>query len=397
MKRVLVVLALACVAVDGCTWLRKIGTGKDNVEPPKALVEFAPSVGVQTLWTESGSGAGKSGARISPAVADGRVYVAGVDGTIEALDAATGNSVWTRHEGRRAGGWIRQRENSQRWTGGPAVAGDLLVVGGLDGQVRAFSSADGSPRWEATTSSEVIAAPAIADGIVVVRADDGRVSGFDAADGSRKWVYEQSVPPLSQRGNSAPRIDGGAVYVAFDNGKVMALGLADGNPLWAQNLATGEGRTEVERLSDADGPIAIDGGALFVASYRGQIAALALDSGRPQWQRELSSYAGVAVDARAVVTVDADGNVWAFDRGSGANLWKQDALQYRWLGAPAIQGSCVVVGDFDGYVHWLSLEDGKLAARERLGKKPIESAPVVVDGVAYVEDVEGRLGAYALR
>ncbi len=124
------------------------------------------------------------------------------------------------------------------------------------------------------------------------------------------------------------------------------------------------------------------------------LAAFNADSGRPAWGRDMSSYAGVAVNARAVVVTDAEGNVWAFDRQGGANLWKQDGLLHRWLGPPAIVGNHVVVGDLEGYVHWLALDTGAFAARERLSKKPIESAPVVAGDVVYVEDVEGRIGAW---
>jgi outer membrane protein assembly factor BamB len=98
-----------------------------------------------------------------------------------------------------------------------------------------------------------------------------------------------------------------------------------------------------------------------------------------------------------LVLADADGNVWAYDRDTGASLWKQDQLKYRWLGSPAVQGKYVVVGDSEGYVHWLSLDEGKFVARERLGKKAIESAPLVVGDTVYVEDVKGHIGAYSVR
>ena len=60
-------------------------------------------------------------------------------------------------------------------------------------------------------------------------------------------------------------------------------------------------------------------------------------------------------------------------------------------------GNTVVVGDSEGFVHWLSLSEGKFVARQRLGKKPIEGAPVVAGDVVYVEDVKGRIGAYRAR
>jgi outer membrane protein assembly factor BamB len=48
-------------------------------------------------------------------------------------------------------------------------------------------------------------------------------------------------------------------------------------------------------------------------------------------------------------------------------------------------------------VHWLSLDEGKFVARERLGRKPIESAPVIVGDTVYVEDVKGHIAAYSVR
>ncbi len=393
-----VAVAALALTAGGCNWIKNLGK-KDNVEPPTPLVEFAPAVQVDRLWSGSvGDGAGLSGARMAPlAATDGRVYVASVDGSIEALDGATGRSAWRKRVGGRSGFLWRRSEHSTRWSGGPSVDGDLLVVGGLDGQVHALSAHDGSERWQTRIESEVISAPAIAGGLVVVRGNDGRLQALDAGDGSRKWVFDQSVPALSLRGNSAPLIINGVVYNGTDGGRVSAVRLDDGNELWTQTLSTGEGRTEVERLSDVDGNIASDGSSLYAIGYRGQIAALAPDSGRPLWQRDLSSYVGVAVAGTTVVAIDSDGNVWAFDRDTGANLWKQDQLKYRWLSAPAIQGDYVVVGDVEGYVHWLSLAEGKFVARQRLGKHPIEGAPVVAADIVYVEDIRGRLGAYRIR
>lgn len=396
MKRAPLLLAVVALAfsLGGCNWIKSLGK-KDNVEPPTPLTEFTPTAQVDRAWSEGiGDGAGDSGALLAPVHADGRVYAAAVDGTIEAIDAASGRSLWSTRLGERKGMLWRRSDTSLRWSGGPAVEGDLVVVGGLDGQVYALGAADGSTRWNVELGAEIIARPAIANGVVVVRTNAGRLVGLDAADGSRRWVFEQVVPPLSLRGNSAPLILNGVVYSGFDNGRVIAVRLDDGAELWVQTLSPGEGRTEVERLADVDGDIATDGGTLYAAGYRGQLVALTPDAGRPLWQRELSSYAGVAVAGEVVVAVDADGNVWAFDRGTGANLWKQDALKYRWLSAPAIQGDHVVVGDGEGYVHWLSLSEGKFVARERLGRKPIEAPPLVVGDLVLIEDVKGRIGAW---
>ena len=386
-------LLVGMTGLSGCNWIKNLGK-KDNVAPPAELVDFTPTITVEKLWSSGiGDGTGRSGAKMTPAIVSGRIYVAGVDGRVSALDASSGSKVWSEKSGKRTG-WFGRGGNSVRWSGGPSSNGDLVVVGGLDGQLQGLSASDGAMRWEAEMGAEVISAPAMGDGIVVVRTQDGKVQGLDATTGTRRWVYDESVPALSLRGNASPVIGNGIVYVAFDNGRVIAISLADGSPVWSTPLSLGEGRTEVERLADADGRMVLDGNDLYVASYRGQVAALYADSGRVAWQRDLSSYSGVDVNATALVVTDADGTVWAFDRQSGANLWKQDQLAHRWLSAPAIVGSSVVVGDLDGYLHWLSMDTGALVARERLGRKAIEGAPIAIDGVVYVEDVAGKLAAY---
>lgn len=387
----LLVAAFLLLPLGGCAWIKSAGT-KDNVEPPAELQPVAGGVDVQRLWTaKAGAGAGKSGAQLGLSVVDGRAYVASVDGSVRALDAGTGKTLWTTS---LSDGTSGRRGHGARLGSTPAVAGELLVVGSLDGHVFALSATDGSRLWMATLSSEVLAQPAIADGIVAVRTNDGRLYGLDAADGSRRWLYDQPMPPLTLRGASAPRMAHGMIYTGFDNGVVSALQLANGDPVWSQVISLGEGRTEVQRLADVDGRIVVDGDTVFAVGYGGKLAALSSRDGRPQWQRDLSSYGGVAVNPSVLAVADEESDVWLFERTSGSNLWKQDELSWRWLSAPALTVDHAVVGDFDGYIHWLSLDDGRIVARNRLGRNAIAAAPVAVDGTVYVVDVDGQIGAY---
>jgi outer membrane protein assembly factor BamB len=397
MKRSLILIALVAV-LCGCArikgWFND--TKKENIEPPTALVEFPQKLSVQQVWSERvGKGEQQTGARMGVAYADGRIYAASTTGDVTALDAASGRTVWHKHLGHRRG-WIWHRgNNSLRWSGGPTVDGDLVVVGTLEGTVQAFAAADGADRWTAQLSSEVISPPAIGSGIVAARTNDGRIFGLDTRDGKRLWVFDRAtVPILSLRGNSAPVIDGGVVYDGEDNGKVVALRANDGGELWEQQIAAGEGRTEIERMQDVDGQLKVDSGVVYASGYRGQTAALIAQSGRPLWTHELPSYSGVAIAATKLYTADSDSAVWALDLRTGSSEWKQEGLKYRWVSELAVQGDNVVVGDFDGYVHWLSSSDGAFVARTRLSKDPIQGAPVVVGDMVYVQDIDGRIGAY---
>jgi len=186
------------------------------------------------------------------------------------------------------------------------------------------------------------------------------------------------------------------VFFGSGAGKLVALRLDNGEKLWEQTLATGEGRTEIDRLSDADGALVLDGSTLYGAAYHGQLTAIDGPSGRPLWNHALSTFTSLDVHGNAVFGVDDVSEVVAYDKSGGANIWKQGALKYRWLTGPAAQGNYVVVGDLDGHIHWLDSSNGKIVARERLSKKAIRAQPLVVGDTVYVEDVEGHIGAYRI-
>jgi len=390
-----VVAALLGLALGGCHSFKK-----ENVQPPTPLAkDFQPTVGVVQVWRSSvGGGAGDSGVRLRPTVVDGVLYADSTDGTLAAFDATSGKKLWSKSS-RTHGwfGWGDKKRPDAFYAGGPAVAGDLLAVGTLDGHVYAVDAKDGSPRWSVQLSASVLANPDIVGDLVVVRTQDGRVYGLDAKNGDQRWVYDQSeVPVLSLRGNGSLLVVNGVVFLGTDDGKIVALRQDNGTKLWEQRLASGEGRTEIDRLDDADGAILLQGNTLYATSYHGNLIAVDGPSGRPLWSHAFSSYVSLALDDNAIFGVDDDSQVWAFGKDGGADIWKNAALKYRWLTAPAVQGKYVVVGDAEGYVHWLQVGDGALAAREKLSKHAIRAQPLVVGDVVYVEDVKGRIGAYRL-
>lgn len=388
-------VALLGLTLAGCHSFKK-----ENVQPPTPLAKsFQSTVQVTRLWrTSVGEGAGVSGVRLRPTVVEGVLYADSTDGKLAAFDAASGKTLWSKSS-RTHGwfGWGDKRRADALYAGGPAVAGDLLVVGTLDGHVYAVSAKNGDPRWNAELSASVLASPVIAGDLVVVRTQDGRVYGLDAASGDRRWVYDQgNVPLLSLRGNGTLLVANGVVFMGSDDGKLVALRQDNGARLWEQKLASGEGRTEIDRLNDADGSVLLAGSTLYTAAYHGNLVAVDGPSGRPLWAHPFSSFEALAANDHAIFAVNDESQVWAFDKSGGTDMWKNDALKYRWLTGPAVQGNYVVVGDIEGYVHWLQVGDGALAARERLSKHAIRAQPLVVGDVVYVEDVQGRIGAYRL-
>jgi outer membrane protein assembly factor BamB len=373
-RRILVLTAFALLAA-ACD-------KEKDVAPPAELVDFDPLVRIDRVWstgTKGGDDVLRLGLR--PAVAADRVYVAGHGGDVRALELATGRDIW-------------RVSTDLELSGGPAVGEGFVVVGGSGGGLVALDAETGAKRWQVMTGGEVLAAPTVSSGIVVVRTVDGRLRGLRASDGVEVWTYEQPVPRLTLRGNGAPVVDGDMVFSGLDNGKVVALALTTGELLWTTTVAPAHGRTEIERLVDIDSPVRIAGDDVFVVGYQGRVAMLARDSGQLWWGRDMSSNRGLAVDGDSLYVTTADSTVVALSRRDGTPVWSQDAMLRRSLTAPALAGDALVVGDFEGYLHWLDAATGELLARGKTGGGRMSNAPVVAGDLLLLETDAGEVQAW---
>jgi len=268
-----------------------------------------------------------------------------------------------------------------------------VVVASRDGDIVALDAADGSLRWKSAVGSEVLAAPTVARNRVLLRAVDGSLRALDAETGIQSWFLEQNVPRLSVRGTSSPVMAEGMVLAGFDNGKFMAVSLNDGEVIWEVYLAQPSGRTELDRMVDVDGVFGVIGKDVYVSAVNGRTLSMAAESGRILWSRDIPSYSGLGLDWDTVYVAEEASHVVALSRSNGAQLWRQEALKRRTLTAPVPYGPTVVVGDFEGYLHWLSAATGEFVAREDAGGA-ILTAPIVVGEMIYVVTEDSSLRAY---
>jgi len=378
---------LLIAALGGCSTIKGWFGGKSDEKPtePAELVDITQTVGISKLWsTGVGKGEERLGLQQAPTVEGGRVYAAAVKGGVRAIDLQTGKQVW-------------EYKSDLRLSGGPGAGQGLVVVGTLDGQVIALDAATGAEKWQVKVPNEVIAAPAITQGLVLVRTNDGRVSALSTETGERRWFWTHELPSLTVRGNAPVVVGPGVLFAGSDDGTLTALSISDGRPLWTQAVGTPEGRSELERMADVDGAPVLEGTTVFVTSFKKETIAIEGPSGRPLWKRENGGAGGLAVTSSAVLVSDPAGTVWALDKYSGSSLWSNATLARRSLTAPTIHGDYAVVGDYDGYLHWLKTDNGEVAARARVGGKTIRGKPVVADGILIVQDVEGGLTAFGFK
>jgi outer membrane protein assembly factor BamB len=353
-----------------------------DVAPPAELVDFNPVVRIDKVWsvgTKGGEDVLRLGLR--PAVQGERVFAAGHGGDVRALELASGREIW-------------RADTAVDLSGGPAVGEGIVVVGGSGGELVALDAESGAKRWQVMTGGEVLTAPTVANGIVVTRTVDGRLRGLRVSDGGEAWTYEQPVPRLTLRGNGTPVVDGDMVFAGLDNGKVIALSITTGDLLWTTTVAPSHGRTEIERLVDIDSPVRIIGDDVFVVGYQGRVAMLARDTGQLWWGRDMSSNRGLVADGDMLYVTAADSSVVALRRRDGTPVWTQDAMLRRGLTAPALSGDTLVVGDFEGYLHWLDVATGQLLARGKTGGGRMTNAPVAAGDLLLLETDSGEVQAW---
>ncbi len=324
---------------------------------PAELTEFKTSLDVRVTWRLSvGSGRGTF---LQPAVVENAIYAASADGTLVRVDPHSGASVW--------------RASAD----GPLAAGvgsDGFVVAAATprGEMVAFG-ADGKAQWRAQATSDVLAPPLVGRGLVLVRSTDHRVAAYEADTGKRRWIYQRQTPPLTLRASTEMAFAGDSVLVGFPGGRLVALALANGAARWEAIVSEPKGTTEVERLNDVLGPIAVDARDACAASFQGRVMCADAANGNLHWARELSARGGVSMNERVLYAVDNGSNVQAFAR-DGASLWRNTRLAWRAVTTPLALPSGAAVGDFAGYIHFLG-SDGEFVARVQVDSSPIVARP----------------------
>ena len=382
LTRTLVALAVL-VGLSGCETIGEWFDDEDyDPTAPVELADINETVVLDKRWSRSiGNGQGDGLYRLNPLLADGVIYAVSEEGELAAFDADSGKLRW-------------ESELEIPISGGVGKYRDSLLLGGADGLVMRLSAEDGSEIWRRPVTGEVLAAPQSNGEVVVAQAYDGKLMAFDYETGEKLWTFSNDVPVLTLRGTSTPIIYNDFVIAGFADGKVIAVSLDSGSVVWEARVAIAQGRSEIERIVDIDGTMAVQGAELYVASYQGRIVALEMRAGRKLWQRNVSSVSGVSVGFGNVYVADEDGTVSAFLRNGQSIRWQNIELGYRELSRPTPIGSYVAVVDFEGYLHLLSQVDGVIVGRDRPDSDGARADMIAKGNILYVYGNSGELIAY---
>jgi hypothetical protein len=191
---------------------------------------------------------------VQPVIAEGKVFVGTLRGTLHAMDCDTGNDVWVY----RSEGAILHS---------CAVGEGKVVFGDGAGRICAVNAADGTLAWSVGTGAAVWNAPLIHQGMVVIGGRDQCLYAIDLNTGRIRWKARVGGPLLSSPSLDAGR---GRVYVAGEDMRVCAFDFGDGRMLWQSAKLPGVSMRGYHPV------IAPDGSVLVTTS-----PAICLDSFEP--------------------------------------------------------------------------------------------------------------------
>ncbi|HAT1572279.1 TPA: outer membrane protein assembly factor BamB [Kluyvera cryocrescens] len=387
LRKVLLPGLLSVTLLSGCS----LFSGEEDVVKmsplPTVENQFTPS----TAWDVSvGSGIGDFYSNLHPAYADSVVYAADRKGTVKAVNADDGKEVWSVNLAEKDG-WFSRKP--ALLSGGLTIADGHVYVGSEKAQVYALDAGTGAIVWQTTAAGEVLSRPTASDGLVLVHTSNGQLQALDQNSGVVKWTVNLDMPALSLRGESAPAVAYGAAIVGGDNGRVSAVLMQQGQLIWQQRISQATGTTEIDRLSDVDTTPVIVNGVVYALAYNGNLTALDLRSGQILWKRELGSVNDFIVDGNRIYIADQNDRILALTTDGGVTLWTQSDLLHRLLTAPALYNGSLVVGDSEGYLHWINPEDGRFVAQQKVDSSGFLTEPVVADGKLLIQAKDGTVYA----
>ena len=343
---------------------------------PVPLEPLTPQIAGRQVWNQKLDGVNFP---LSVAVRAGRFHVAGDDGSVLALDAATGREVWRGN----AGGKLSAGVGSDgRFAAVVTRDGDLVV---LDA---------GAVAWRARLDSRVTTAPLVAGERVFVVGIDRVVHAFDVLDGRRLWVLKRpgDALTLAQSGVLAAYQD---TLLVGQGPRLLGVDPTRGSVRWEAAITTPRGTNEVERLADLVGPIARAGSVFCVRSFQAAVGCVDADKGTLRWSQTGGGIQAVGGDAEVVVSADGSDRVTARKLSQGESLWSSERLMNHGLSAPVVMGKTVVFGAQDGVLHFVSRDTGMPQLRLPTDGSRVAAPPVLSDNTLLAVTRNG--GVFAFR
>ena len=327
-------------------------------------------------------------------IVNGTLFLGSMEGELVAVDTADGNRLWNPvvlETTARAGGFgCAPSSTAVAIYGSPAVAEDLIYIGGYDGKIHAISASTRLSRARYLNEDDhqpIVGGPLVARGKVYIGSSDGKLYALDTTSLDEEWQFQ-----TGDKIWSTPVIDGETVYIGSFDKKLYALNATDGSERWQFET---EGAIAATPL--------IYNNTVYFGSFDRYFYAIDAADGSLKWKfmAENWFWAKAVVYDSTVYAASLDGRVYALDAESGDKLAEID-LESPISSSPVVVDDSVIVATEDGVIYridsgnkWEKLVDLKKdESKEEKKKKRVDAPLAASQGVVYIHTAEDVL--YAL-
>lgn len=201
--------------------------------------------------------------RSAPTIADGRVFFGTIDERLFALDASTGEQLWTYQ--------ATDADTVIFGQAAPAVENGIVVAGFGSGDLVALRATSGEMVWSDSLGGSngrgamldmacIRGAPVIVDGTAYAVSLSKVLVALDMRSGRRLWEREVS-------GQNTPVIVNDWLYVISSDQQVACIDRLSGHVRWLTNLRRFVNESKQKNALVWFGPVMADGKLVCVSSF----------------------------------------------------------------------------------------------------------------------------------
>jgi outer membrane protein assembly factor BamB len=381
-------------AIGGASGQSDWSNAGGNAANAPGNVALASASAAASWRTNVIQSAGKKNIRPSmpPLVYGGRIFVYDASGSVISLAPGGGRqwSVSLTPEG----------EKTVRTTGGGITAsGNAIYAATGFGELVALDASSGNKLWTFKLSAPARSAPTAAAGKVFVVSATNVLHAVNQSDGKEAWQYP-GIPEIAGVLSAAsPAVSGDTVVVPYSSGEVAAFNASSGESKWADAVVRSSRTFAVSGFSDVAASPVIYDGVVYATGVSGRTIAVRLSNGERVWEQNIGSSSTPAVSGNAIFIVDLGDNLVAMERATGKVFWRTALPVVRkkkffsvWAG-PTLAGNLLWAVSNDRRMVGVDPGTGNIVVDREL-PSPAYIKPIAAGGQLLVLSADGSLAAY---
>ena len=269
--------------------------------------------------------------------------------------------------------------------------GKIFVTTGF-GSVFALDARNGKTLWEHKIGVPVINAPVANGGRVFVSSVDNHFYALAESDGRQLWDHQGISESASILESTSAAVAGEYVIVPYSSGELFAIRVTNGRVAWSDTLTRTRNVTALSELDDIAGRPVIDRDMVFAISHSGIMAAININTGDRAWSRDIGGIETPWAAGDFVYVLTTDERLLCLQRKDGRVKWIHQLPRWEdpedkdgtivWSG-PVLVSNRLILTSSDGYAESISPYTGQLLGRVEIPDGTVIS-PVVAGQTLYL-------------